>query len=128
MEYLILALLAYHIYSQNKINKFIMATLPQFQTALAKIDEATSKAGNALIAIADRIGKLEEAVKAQGLTEEQENAILAQTEGLGANLTATAEALAEIGKTPETPVPSPVPDPLPPVEETPSEGDENVTL
>lgn len=96
-------------------NQKIMATVQQFQAALSKIDEATTKAGTALTAIAARITALEEAVKAQGLTEEQESTILAQTEGVGESLTTIADALTEVGKTPETPVPNPIPDPVDPV-------------
>lgn len=97
-------------------NQSIMATQQQFQAALAKIDAATTQAGTALTAIAARITALEEAVKAQGLPADQEDAILAHTEGLAANAETTANALTQMGKTPETPVPNPIPDPVPPIE------------
>jgi hypothetical protein len=69
----------FHTYDpkiDKKLTK-IMASLAQFEQALSRIDQATRN---------------------QGLTEEQETALLSRTEGL-------ASALEAMGKSPENPVP-----------------------
>lgn len=95
--------------------KTIMANQEQFQAALARIETATTTAGTAITAIGARITALEDAIKNAGLTQAQEDALLAQTEGLGGNLEGLATALTAMGQ-PANPVPVPVPEPVPPVE------------
>lgn len=86
----------YHIHfhehkdRDKKISK-IMASLEQFEQALSRIDQATST-------IAERITELENEIKNLGLTSDQEEQLLARTEGL-------ASALEAMGKSPENPVP-----------------------
>lgn len=98
----------------NKLNQ-IMATEQQWQAALARIDAATTAAGTAASAIQARIDALNETIKGLGLPSATEDALLAQTEGLGGNAEALASALTAMGKTPETPVPVEPPAPVEPV-------------
>lgn len=97
----------------KKLNK-IMATSDQFKAALARIETATTAAGTAVTAVGVRITALEEAIKNMGLSQAQEDELLAQTEGLAPNLETLATALTAMGK-PTDPIPDPVPDPVPPV-------------
>lgn len=96
-----------------KLDK-IMANEEQFKQALARVEAATTAGGVAVTAIAARITALEEAIKNAGLTKEQEDALLAQTEGLAGNTEALAAALTAMGS-PTDPIPVPVPDPVEPV-------------
>jgi chromosome segregation ATPase len=93
----------------------IMATQEQVNAALGRIDAATTKSGAAVTAIGDRIAALEQAIKNAGLSAEQEAALLAQLEGVGANAEALAAALEAMGKTPDSPVPVEPPPPVEPV-------------
>lgn len=90
----------------------IMADQAQFEVALNRIEAATNKGAEASTAIGTRIGKLEDAIKNAGLTKEQEQALLAQTQGLAGSAEALATALTAMGKDPANPVPID-PDPIP---------------
>lgn len=68
-----------------------MATLQDFQTALDRVNAATTT-------IAERIRTLEESISNMGLTAEQEQQIHTQ-------LTGIADGLEQMAQTPENPVP-----------------------
>lgn len=86
-------------------NKQIMSELSQFQAALGRIEVATTKVATGLTAVAARITGLEDKIKGMGLPADQEAQLLAQTEGLASNLESQADVLAQMGQTPENPVP-----------------------
>jgi predicted nucleic acid-binding Zn-ribbon protein len=90
------------IYKQNQK---IMEKLELHLAALQKIDDATTAAGAEVTRIGDRITALEQAIKDAGLTADQENQLLAHTQGIGDRAVALASALTQMGKTPENPVP-----------------------
>jgi hypothetical protein len=90
------------IYKQNQK---IMADLQLHLDALKKIDDATTAAGAEVTRIGERITALEEAIKNAGLNAEQEAQLLAHTQGIGDKAVALADALTQMGKTPENPVP-----------------------
>lgn len=73
------------------LKNFMAVTEAQFDAVLSRIDTGTN-------AVAARIRSLEDAIRNQGLTPEQEEALLARTTGL-------ADALEAIGKDPNNPVP-----------------------
>lgn len=84
----------------NKIfnqNKTIMVTLAQFQTALTRIDTATT-------AIAQQLRDLRDQIAGGGLSAEVEAQVLTQLE-------TSATQLEAVGQSVENPVP-----PIPPVE------------
>lgn len=74
----------------DKTNK-IMATIEQFESALSRIDSATTNIANELQSLKDQIAN-------QGLPGDVEANVLAR-------LDAAATKLEGIGKTPENPVP-----------------------
>lgn len=97
-------------------NKKIMSDLSLHQAALGRIEVATTKVATGLSAVATRITALEDRVKTLGLTKDQEDQILAHTEGLAGNLEVQADALTQMGKTPENPVPvEPIEPPAEPI-------------
>lgn len=73
--------------------------------ALNKIDAATSKAATEVTRLGERFTSMEETIKNMGLTAEQESQLLAQTQGVAERATQIADALEQMGKSPETPVP-----------------------
>lgn len=90
--------------THNKISQ-LMADTQTWEAALVKIDTATTSMAGSVTRIADRMATLEETIKNMGLPKEQEDTLLARTEGIGASLTTLATTLEQIGKTPEDPVP-----------------------
>lgn len=90
--------------THNKISQ-LMADTQTWEAALVKIDTATTSMAGSVTRIADRITTLEDTIKNMGLPKEQEDTLLARTEGIGNSLTTLATTLEQIGKTPENPVP-----------------------
>lgn len=84
----------------------IMATLAEFQTALSRIDTATTTAAAVLKEVRDRVAELETSA---GISADDEASVLTQ-------LDQVAAALEQMAQTPEEPVPV---EPVPPVEPEP---------
>lgn len=101
-----MAIFEFHIHGDNaetqrKLNQ-IMATLEQFEAALARIDTATST-------IATKITDLQEEIRGAGLPESVEQSVLTR---LG-TIATTLEGLA---KDPENPTPEEPTDPEQPAQ------------
>ena len=96
----------------------VMASIEQMTAVVTTLTEATTKVGTAITSVGDRITKLEDTIKSMGLTQEQEDAILAQLEGVGTTLSSAADSLTAMGTEPTNPVPV---EPPPPVEPAPTE-------
>jgi DNA anti-recombination protein RmuC len=114
-------------------NVKIMGKLEDFQGALDKIDAATTKIGTAVTSVStsvqrvsDKITALEDAIKNAGLPADQEDALLAHTQGTADTLDqaagvldTAATALNAVGQDVTNPTPEPLPEPLP---EPPADG------
>jgi hypothetical protein len=90
------------IYKQNQK---IMDQLQIHLDALQKIDNATNVAANEVTRIGQRITSMEETIRNMGLTADQESQLLTHTQGIGDRAEQVANALTQMGKTPENPVP-----------------------
>jgi septal ring factor EnvC (AmiA/AmiB activator) len=98
----------------------IMANLQQFQTALDRIDTATTNAATVLKEVRDKVAQLE---AQQGITATDEASVLQRLDSVGS-------ALEQMGKSPENPVPvdpgtptdpaNPNPNPTDPTNPTPN--------
>ena len=73
-----------------------MATVEQFETAFGELRDATTK-------VANRIDKLLEQLNSGGLSEDEENKVLA-------DLQSATDALRAMGEDVENPNPNPLPD------------------
>jgi methyl-accepting chemotaxis protein len=94
-----------HLQLIHEQNQKIMDQLQLHLDALQKIDAATTTAAGEVTRIGERITSLEETIKNMGLTAEQESQLLTQTQGVADRAEQVANALKEMGKTPENPVP-----------------------
>jgi|SRR5688572_3160395 len=108
----------------NSWRQEVMATLDQMNAAVTKLSDATTQVGTAITSVGARITALEDTIKNMGLTQEQEDAILAQLGGVGDTLKTAADSLTAMGTTPTEPVPV---EPPPPVEPVPTEPPANPT-
>jgi septal ring factor EnvC (AmiA/AmiB activator) len=79
----------------NDLLRSIMATLQQFTDALSRIDTATTAAAQVLQDIRDKVAQLEANA---GIDAQQEASVLGQ-------LDSVANALEQMGKSPDNPVP-----------------------
>ena len=89
----------------------IMATMGQFQQALSRIDTATSAAAQVLTEVRAKVAELETNA---GISASDEASVLGQ-------LDAAANALEQMGKSPENPVPVDPGTPTEPTNPTPTE-------
>jgi hypothetical protein len=94
----------------------IMGLQEDMNAKMALIDDATTKASQAVTAIGTRITGLEAAIKAAGLTPEQQAGILAHLDGITGNVQALASALEPMGQAPADPVPVEPPAALPQIQ------------
>lgn len=92
-------------------------TQADFDAVLAKLDAASTKAGQAATAIQTRIDNLETAIHNAGLSADQEQALLSHLSGVSDNLGTLADSLTQLGTEPTNPVPV---EPPPPVEVPPA--------
>lgn len=97
-------------YNINQKLNTVMATQEQVKAILAKIDAATTKAGEGVTAIGDKIEALKNSVTDMGLTKDQEDEIVNQIGDIATRTEKLADALTEMGKSESNPVPIPVPD------------------
>ena len=99
----------------KKIMSTDLELVQQLKEGFARTDAATTAIGEAVTAVADRIGKLTQAINEADIPQETKDELIAKIGDSGTHLESLAVVLADLAKDPTNPTPDPVPQPLPPI-------------